>query len=256
MGPPTEPIDLTYLIEWLGPAHPNNYLPGRDWPAVDRIVNHHSYGSWDSVIATFKSPRSQVSAHLLIGRSGRIGQIVDFGDTAFAGEGNGSVPPRDPNFNERGIHIEWEWWPGLDPAFTGEQYAAGAWLHDYLLRNYPAIGVLVSGVTVLPHNWNVPTACPGALDLNRIVKEARYMDRTVIVSQAPNSQVLAQGEVRFLLCTWRWPDGRTREIGVKVVGRGQPGTDYVPVYPPVDPDSDPTIDLGAEPAHFLVTTAG
>ena len=250
---------MTYAIEWLGPAHPNNFQHGRldqlgDPTPVDRIVDHHSYGSWASVIATFKSPYSKVSAHLLIGRTGRIGQIVDFGDTAYAAEGNGSVAPRDPNLNERGIHVEWEWWPGLEPAFTEKQYAAGAWLHDYLLRNNPAIGELRIDVTVLPHRWNVPTACPGSLDLSRVVREALYMYRTVLVIQPHQSQVLAQGEVRFLMPTWRWPDGREREVAVKVVGRGQPGVDYVPIYPPADPDSDPTIDLGAEPAHFLITT--
>src|SRR5919108_5263240 len=84
--------------EWLGPVPGTNYDTGRGGKRIDFIVEHWTAATLDSAFARFMDPRSVLSAHYLIGRDGRIIQLVSEDDTAFhAG---------DYDANQRSIGIE------------------------------------------------------------------------------------------------------------------------------------------------------
>lgn len=64
------------------------------------------------------------------------------------------------------------------------------------------------------------------------------------------------GEVSLLQAIFTYPDGNKRNVQRKIWAH-TPGRYIVYIYPPVDPDSDPTENLDATPAIFVVdvTTA-
>lgn len=64
--------------------------------------------------------------------------------------------------------------------------------------------------------------------------------------------IIQIGEVTTLQAVFHYPDGRQKTIARKVWGH-TPRRYAVEIRPPVDPDSDPTEHLDAEPAVFAVT---
>ena len=48
------------------PAHPNNYLQGRNGNAIRYIVIHDTEGSYQGAISWFQNPNSGVSAHYVL----------------------------------------------------------------------------------------------------------------------------------------------------------------------------------------------
>lgn len=118
----------------------------------------------EAAVRRFTNPASILSAHYIIGRDGRIVQLVSEDDTGFHA-GNYSV-------NQRSIGIEHEAGPAMPP--TDALYAASVRLHVEIASRHGL--ELAVGGTVLPHRAIVPTECPGALDLERIVREAREED--------------------------------------------------------------------------------
>lgn len=149
------------IVEWLGPLPESNYSETRFGSPVTLIVDHWTTSTFDGALAHFRNPAAKVSAHYIVGRDGRVGQIVSVADTAY----------HCGNFdkNTLSIGIEHEAGPTMPP--TEELYAASAWLHARLAESF---GIqLEVGVTVVPHRSIVPTQCPGTIDLDRIVKEAQ-----------------------------------------------------------------------------------
>jgi len=151
-------------IAWRGPIPASNYTVGREGARVELIVDHWTVVMFEGAIRRFKDPTSRLSAHYVIGRDGRIAQLVSEDDTAYhAG---------DYGVNLRSIGIEHEAGPAMEP--TDALYAASAQLHaDIAVRHGLTLAV---GDTVLPHRAIVPTECPGTLDLERIVREATEED--------------------------------------------------------------------------------
>ena len=153
-------------IEWLGPLPESNYSETRFGSPVTLIIDHWMNSTFDSALAHFRNPAAKVSAHFLVGRDGRIGQVVSLNDTAY----------HSGNFdkNTLSIGIEHEASPTMAP--TDALYAASAWLHRMLATQFDL--TLEVGATVLPHRSIVPTQCPGTLDLDRIVREAQEDEMT------------------------------------------------------------------------------
>lgn len=149
-------------IEWVGPAAVTNFAPGRQGNPMSVIVDHWTAGSYESALARFRTPvadpRQAASAHYIVRSDGRVAQVVLDEDTAYHA-GAFSV-------NLVSIGIEHEASPTLPP--TPALYAASSWLHARLAEKHGFD--LIVGVTVRPHRDIVPTACPGTLDLNRIVE--------------------------------------------------------------------------------------
>lgn len=229
---------MTPTVEWLGPLPSGNYAKGRA-VAIDRIVDHWTVGSLESAIARFKDPTANVSAHYIVARAGRIVQLVAETDTAYHA---GDWP-----MNRRSIGIEHEGAP--DVPFTDEQYASSAWLH----RRIAASSFVDLDTGVIRHRDVVPTQCPGPLDLARIVKAAKEVDamRPERIAQSADL-TLQPGEVGWLSATWRY-GAADRTFSRKVVGYSA-GRRVYTLYPPVDPDADPTEDVSADPAIFTVDT--
>lgn len=227
-----------------------NYMDGRSGNPISLIVDHWvGVGTLESAERRFKTPGQQASAHFGIGQDGRIWQWVALEDTAYhCGQFQA---------NMLSIGIEHEATTTLLPSKA--LYDSSAWLHRHLSQQY---GIqLEVGRTVRPHNYFSPTQCPGTLDLQRIVKEATMAHSPQRIGQSADL-TLQNGQVGQITGIWHYvavPGLTTangnRSVTRKVVGY-RPGRFIHYFYPPVDPDADPTEDVGAEPAIFVVDVAG
>ncbi len=107
----------------------------RNGRKIDSIVLHHTAsnnGTQD--IRWMRTPRSQVSAHYVIGRNGRIFQLVPETLKAWhAGKSALRGVPTDMNARSIGIEIVND---GKGTPFTQAQYAALAKLVAYLKAKY------------------------------------------------------------------------------------------------------------------------
>lgn len=155
------------MTAWLGPLPLSNYASGRSGHTIDFIVLHHSEGSVASVDAHFHNPASGVSAHYMVSLDGQTVQWVLDSDTAYHA-GNLTA-----NFTSVGVENE----ELGDDAFTDEQYASLAALVRRLCLEH---GVPIqrgswSSQTngVIAHRDVTPTACPGLLDIDRVIREAQ-----------------------------------------------------------------------------------
>lgn len=207
------------MIEWLGGVPAANYRAGRDGNPITGLVDHWiGEGTLDSAVQYFRAPRpaAPTSVHYVVGRDGRIVQLLHLEDTAYhAG---------DWRTNLLTVGIEHEATPTLPP--TDALYAASAWLHRHLADEL-GLDLTAPGV-VRAHREIVPTACPGTLDLDRILKEAtttmftpddrRKLDRVCELLEAREALV--------------WIDRLQRSLDV------ERGTLFDPSLPPQDPRID------------------
>lgn len=140
-----------------------NYDPGRGGQSVSLIVVHHMVGTLRSTDAVFQNQQRNTSAHYGVGRGGEIHQYVREGDTAFhAGEFL---------INQRSIGIEHEDL-GVDDFTELEYQTSAALIRDICLRyNLP-----ISRATIHPHKEYFATACPGALDIDKLINLANKGD--------------------------------------------------------------------------------
>jgi len=135
-----------------------NFQPGRRNP-ITRITYHHIVGDAMAAINRFKKPGEEVSATYVIGSDGTLYQCVREEDTPYTDANSDS--------NSRSITIEHA--GGLPTVpYTEAMYRTSIQLTRELIQKY--------GITDFKRHRdvsNVPTACPGALDVERIVKEAK-----------------------------------------------------------------------------------
>lgn len=137
---------------------------GRRWPdTVDTIVEHHTVGNWDSAVDTLSGKTARrASAHFLVGRDGRVAQLVSLADIAWHA-GNW-------NWNVRSVGIEHEHYQvgGRWTDWTDEQLEASARLHRWLMER-------MKTVTIKRHREvsDEPTSCPLDLPVEEIVRRAR-----------------------------------------------------------------------------------
>ncbi len=160
--------------------HTPHSSPGRDGERPQAIVIHTTAGSFASAAAWFADPESGVSSHYLVGLDGRVVQLVDEADTArHAGRvlhPTAALAADRDDLNPITIGIELE--DGGEPervARPEAQYAAAAGL-----------------VVAASDRWRFPIdrdhvighrelfaakACPGNVDLDRLVAMARSAAR-------------------------------------------------------------------------------
>jgi hypothetical protein len=163
--PPAGPA-VPFTIEQVGPAAVGNFMAGRSGNPVALIVMHWTTGSLASALQRFQQSGTQVSAHYIVGAFGRVVQVVQDSDTAYHA---GDFP-----VNQISIGIEHECGPTLAP--TELLYASSVALLRLLAQKYHLD--LITGTTVKRHNNIVPTACPGTLDVERIVNAAGGVEVT------------------------------------------------------------------------------
>jgi hypothetical protein len=172
-GPGPEPAPSSLRIER---RRSPNFAPGRDGHMPRGIVVHTTDGSFAGAVAWLSNPESRVSAHYVVGLDGRVLQLVDEGDTArHAGRVRDPTAALiggddDPNLFTVGIEFE----DGGDPehvARPDEQYAAGAALIGAVAGRW---GIPLDREHVIGHREVFAAKlCPGNLDVERLVAEAR-----------------------------------------------------------------------------------
>jgi hypothetical protein len=133
------------------PAYRGNYTQAtRGALIIDFIVIHIAQGSYSGTISWFQNPRANVSAHYVVGRSGRITQCVHNADIAWHA-GNW-------RFNRKSIGIEHAGYGSH--RWTDRMYRSSAKLSAYLCRRF---NIPVRRHHIREHNSvpGVATSCPG-----------------------------------------------------------------------------------------------
>lgn len=141
-----------------------HFTPGRAGRSIELVVLHYNDGdlSIDGCYETWQT--RQASAHYQVESSGRVGQLVWDGDTAWhAG---------DWDTNLRSIGIEHA---NRGDSLTDECIESGAHLLAAICAYYK-LGRPQWGVNVFPHNHFSSTDCPGPLREGTSYHD-RYMAR-------------------------------------------------------------------------------
>lgn len=136
-----------------------NFDKGRQNTPVDRIVMHWIVGDLAAADATFSKSSSKVSAHYAVGTN-EIHQYVKEEDTAW----HAGVYA----MNLRSIGIEHRGGPDL-PIDEGTYKNSADLLKDICKRH----GITLDREHVILHREVKSTACPGNLDVDRIIEIAK-----------------------------------------------------------------------------------
>jgi hypothetical protein len=132
------------------PAHHSNYTnANRGVRAIDFIIIHIAQGSYSGTISWFKNPRSNVSAHYVVGRKGNIAQCVRNEDIAWHA-GNW-------HYNRRSIGIEHAGY--ARHRWTDRMYRSSARLSAHLCKRFNIPIDHIWGHRIVPR---VATRCPGS----------------------------------------------------------------------------------------------
>lgn len=144
-----------------------HYTPGRNGRSIRYLVRHHTAGvlTTDQVWNVWQS--RQASAHYIVEPSGRIGQLVNDWDTAWA-NGNATA-------NAESITIEHSNSPGPDYPISDATIEEGAHLAAALCIGY-GLGRPQFGVNIRDHREFYGTSCPYHL-ANGGKYHQRYMQR-------------------------------------------------------------------------------
>jgi hypothetical protein len=131
------------------PAYRGNYTKAnRGVAQIDFIIIHIAQGSYSGTISWFQDPRSNVSAHYVVSRRGRVTQCVHNEDIAWHA-GNW-------RYNKRSIGIEHAGY--AKHRWTDRMYRSSAKLSAYLCRRFNIPGDHIKGHRTVP---GVATRCPG-----------------------------------------------------------------------------------------------
>lgn len=129
---------------------------------ITQIIIHSTVGTVQSAISVFGNPAKGTSAHYIVGNDGTLYQGLEEYYTAYH-SGNLDV-------NRRSIGIEHEWYNGITP--SNELYNTSAKLVADICKFY---GLSVNRGVIKMHKEIVPTQCPNAIDVDRIVREAQQI---------------------------------------------------------------------------------
>jgi hypothetical protein len=157
--------------DWIGCAA-NNFREGRHGFEPKAIVIHIIVGSLESAGMTFRDPRSSVSAHHGVGKSGRVHQFVEESDTAF--HAGTVVEPTwrliDPNVNPNlyTVGIEHEGQP--QDTWPDEQFRASAALVREIAGRWKI--ALDRDHVIMHREIRASKTCPGSVDMDRLIREA------------------------------------------------------------------------------------
>ena len=136
---------------------------------ITQIIIHSTVGTVQSAINTFGKQGTKVSAHYIIGNDGKLWQGLEEYYTAYH---SGSL-----EVNRRSIGIEHEWYQGIIP--SNELYSMSAKLVADICKFY---GLGTNRGVIKAHKEIVPTQCPNAIDVDRIVREANLILNPVPVT--------------------------------------------------------------------------
>jgi N-acetyl-anhydromuramyl-L-alanine amidase AmpD len=156
--------------------HPSpNCVAGRGGQVPRGVVVHTTDGTFAGALSWLTDPESRVSAHYLVSLEGRVVQLVDERDTArHAGRvlRPTAALVSDENPNPYTVGLEFE--DGGDPMEVErppEQYAAGASLLRGICDRWE---IPLDREHVIGHREVFAAkACPGNLDIERLIAAAR-----------------------------------------------------------------------------------
>jgi len=138
------------------PARSGNFTRGRNTRVTD-ITFHHIVGDAPAAINRFCHTDDGVSATYIIGSDGTIYQNVADNDTPHT-NGNFSSNSRSITIEHAGGHA--------NVPYTDAMYNASIQLVAWLIQTY--------GITTFRrHRDIIPTACPGGLNVEHIINNAR-----------------------------------------------------------------------------------
>ncbi|MDH6623999.1 N-acetyl-anhydromuramyl-L-alanine amidase AmpD [Streptomyces sp. LBL] len=106
---------------WRRADRPDDYR-------IDMVVVHVTQGSFDSAVKVFQDPGHGAAAHYIVGKDGRVTQMIRELDVAFHA-GNRV-------FNERSVGIEHEGFVDRPEDFTDAMYEASARLTAGICARY------------------------------------------------------------------------------------------------------------------------
>jgi hypothetical protein len=148
----------------------SNYTRGRGGKAIDTIVFHHIVGDAGAAIARFRQPGVEVSSTYIIGSDGQVYYTVDEANTPYT---NGNYA-----WNQRSITIEHAGGGGGVP-YTEAMYQASINLVRSIMARHRI-------TNIKRHRDIVATACPGGLNVERIVNEAKGGNKVAKIPDADN----------------------------------------------------------------------
>ena len=157
--------------EWVG-CDADNFRKGRRGFEPKAIVIHVIVGSLESAGLTFLDPRSSVSAHYGVGKSGRVHQFVEEADTAF--HAGTVVEPTwrliDPKINPNlyTVGIEHEGQP--QDTWPDEQFRACAALVREIAGRWNI--TLDRDHIIMHREIRASKMCPGSVDMEGLIREA------------------------------------------------------------------------------------
>ncbi|MFJ6523861.1 N-acetylmuramoyl-L-alanine amidase [Streptomyces longwoodensis] len=108
--------------------------------AIDRVVVHVTQGSFASAVKVFQDPGHRAAAHYIVGRDGKVTQMIRELDVAFHA-GN-------REYNERSVGIEHEGFVDRASSFTDAMYASSARLTAGICARY---GIPVDREHIIGH---------------------------------------------------------------------------------------------------------
>lgn len=140
-----------------------SFAPGRNYP-ISQISEHHAVGDAHHVISKARSV--QFSCTFTISQDGTIFQLVAIGDTPYT----------DNDYRSNGRSITIEHAGGGDFPYTEAMYQASIKLHAWLFQQYGSLNcVRHREIPEIASTPSKATACPGSLDVERIVSEANKL---------------------------------------------------------------------------------
>jgi hypothetical protein len=151
-------------LEVAGPydGHLGNYDESR--VPIDRIIIHTMAGTWQGAAARFDNNTSNVSAHYGIKYDGGL---IHWLEETFTAYHSGDYP-----MNQRSIGIEHEDMGNYNDPRPDVLYQTSGKLVADICKFY---NIPCDRTHILKHSEvsDKPTACPDALDIDRIIREAQ-----------------------------------------------------------------------------------
>ena len=131
---------------------------------IDLIVLHHTACTYQQAIAHFGSPTAGTSAHYIVSNKGELAAMLEEFYTAYhAGQ---------YTVNQRSIGIESEWYDTMGDRSTALYEKISALVAD-ICKFY---NIPIDADHIKPHKTYFNTACPGSLDIARIIDRARAIN--------------------------------------------------------------------------------
>jgi N-acetylmuramoyl-L-alanine amidase len=147
------------------PARTGNYGVGRA-QKISRITFHHIVGDALAALDRFQNTDNEVSSTYVIGSDGTLYQCVKEGDTPYS----------DGNFDSNSRTISIEHAGGIAGVpYTEAMYATSAQLVSSLIDKYGIKDFKRHSEVIDKTYYAGGTACPGRLDVERIINEAKEM---------------------------------------------------------------------------------